>query len=58
MNKNGRNYYEILQVEKTATPDEIRKCYRKLAAALHPDKGGDQEKVNLTKPVPRIAKCI
>lgn len=37
-------YYKILNLEKTATSDEIRKSYRKLAAKYHPDKeGGSQE---------------
>jgi len=37
-------HYETLGVGEGATPDEIKKAYRKLASQHHPDKGGDTAK--------------
>lgn len=35
------NYYSILGIDKSASQEDIKKAYRRLASQHHPDKGGD-----------------
>jgi DnaJ-class molecular chaperone len=39
------NYYQLLEIDKTATIQEIKTSYRKLSLKYHPDKSEEKDKI-------------
>ncbi len=42
-------FYEILELEPSATPEEIKAAYRQLSVKVHPDRGGSQALFRLVR---------
>jgi molecular chaperone DnaJ len=39
-----RSHYDVLQLDsRSATPDEVKRAFRRLSMELHPDKNGNSE---------------
>jgi DnaJ family protein A protein 2 len=51
----NESYYKVLGVPQSASQEEIRKAYRKLAREHHPDKGGDEK---LFKEIQEAYDCL
>lgn len=55
----AKDYYESLGVSRTATDDEIKKAYRKLAVKYHPDKNpGDKNAEEKFKEISRAYEVL
>ena len=53
------NYYEILEIDKNATQEEIKKAYRKLSLKWHPDKNsGSKEAEEKFKEINRAYQIL
>lgn len=53
-----KDYYEILDVTKQATEDEVKKAYKKLALKLHPDKNHAPGSEEAFKKVSKAVQCL
>jgi DnaJ-class molecular chaperone with C-terminal Zn finger domain len=55
----AQDYYSILSVTKSATADEIKKSFRKLAVKYHPDKNpGNKEAEEKFKEINRAYEVL
>ncbi|KAL3637302.1 Chaperone protein dnaJ 6 [Castilleja foliolosa] len=55
---NDKSLYEILGVEKSATQQEIKRAYYKLALRLHPDKNPDDEAKEKFQQLQRVISIL
>ena len=51
-----RDYYEVLNIERTADGDEIKRAYRRLAMKYHPDRNPGDAEAERASPDARAAE--
>lgn len=59
MDRGDKDYYKILGVDRSASKEEIKKAYRKLARKYHPDLNpGDKEAEEMFKAISEAHDCL
>ncbi|CCK71877.1 type I HSP40 co-chaperone HLJ1 KNAG_0I00860 [Huiozyma naganishii CBS 8797] len=58
LSRDKSEFYEVLQVERTASDNEIKKAYRRLAIKLHPDKNGHPRSAEAFKVINRAFEVL
>jgi molecular chaperone DnaJ len=53
-----RDYYEVLGVARSSTPDELKKAYRKMAMEFHPDRNKSEDAADRFKEVNRAYEVL
>ncbi|CAF1269181.1 unnamed protein product [Rotaria sordida] len=56
--RTNQDYYTILEVSRTATDEQIKRAYRRLALQLHPDKNSDPESTARFQSVNKAYKVL
>lgn len=51
------DFYKILEIEKSATGNDIKKAYRRLAMQFHPDKAQTDKKIEYTDKFAKISEA-